>query len=58
MQLQHELIDYGNSRGMESVTGASVSEYPKEFAPILGGSVPIHMMSQLDHHSRTRHQAR
>jgi hypothetical protein len=47
VQLQHELIDYGKSRGMESVTGASVSEYPKEFAPILGGSVPIHMMSHL-----------
>jgi hypothetical protein len=47
VQLQHELIDYGKSRGMECVTGASVSEYPKEFAPILGGSVPIHMMSHL-----------
>ncbi len=47
VQLQHELIDYGKSRGMECVTGASVSEYPKEFAPILGGSVPIHMISKL-----------
>jgi len=47
VQLQHELIDYGKSRGMECVTGASVSEYPKEFAPILGGAVPIHMMSHL-----------
>jgi hypothetical protein len=47
IQLQHELIDYGKSRGMECVTSATVSEYPKEFAPVLGGSVPIHMMGQL-----------
>ena len=47
VRLQHELIDYGKSRGMECVTSATVSEYPKEFAPILGGSVPIHMMGQL-----------
>jgi hypothetical protein len=47
VQLQHELIDFGHSRGMETLTSASVSEYPKEFAPLLGGSIPIHMMSQL-----------
>lgn len=47
VQLQHQLIDYGKSRGMECVTSATVSEYPKEFAPILGGSVPIRMMGQL-----------
>ena len=47
IKLQHELIDYAHSRGMECVTSATVSEYPKEFAPVLGNSVPIHMMSQL-----------
>jgi hypothetical protein len=47
VRLQHELIDYGHSRGMDCVTSAAVSEYPREFAPILGGSVPIHMMGQL-----------
>jgi hypothetical protein len=47
VQLQHELIDYSKSRGMEVITSAAVSEFPKEFAPVLGGSVPIHMMSQL-----------
>lgn len=47
IKLQHELIEYGHSRGMECVTSATVSEYPKEFAPVLGNSVPIHMMSQL-----------
>jgi len=47
IKLQHELIEYAHSRGMECVTGATVSEYPKEFAPVLGNSVPIHMISQL-----------
>ena len=47
VKLQHELIAYGQSRGMECVTSANVSEYPKEFAPILGGSIPIHMINQL-----------
>ncbi|MGH9511382.1 MAG: hypothetical protein ACRD2U_04530 [Terriglobales bacterium] len=47
VRLQHELIEYGNSRGMECVTSATVSEYPKEFAPLLGGAVPIHMINQL-----------
>jgi hypothetical protein len=45
--LQQELIDYGHSRGMECVVNATVSEYPKEFAPLLGGAVPIHMLNQL-----------
>ena len=45
--LQQELIDYGHSRGMECVINATVSEYPKEFAPLLGGAVPIHMLNQL-----------
>jgi hypothetical protein len=47
IRLQHELINYGHSRGMECVTSATVSEYPKEFAPLLGGAVPIHMINQL-----------
>ena len=47
VKLHNELIDYGHQRGMECVTSATVSEYPKEFAPVLGGSVPIHMMNQL-----------
>jgi hypothetical protein len=47
IRLQQELIDYAHSRGMETVTSATVSEYPKEFARVLGGSVPIHMMGQL-----------
>ena len=45
--LQRALIDYGHSRGMECVVNATVSEYPKEFAPLLGGAVPIHMLNQL-----------
>jgi hypothetical protein len=45
--LQQALIDYGHSRGMECVVNATVSEYPKEFAPLLGGAVPIHMLNQL-----------
>jgi len=45
--LQQELIDYGHSRGMECVINATVSEYPKEFAPLLGGAVPIHMLNEL-----------
>ena len=47
IKLQHELIAYAHSRGMECVTTATVSEYPKEFAPVLGNAVPIHMISQL-----------
>jgi len=47
IKLQHELIDYAHSRGMECVTSATVSEFPKEFAPVLGNAVPIHMISQL-----------
>ena len=47
IRLQRELIDYGHSRGMDCVVNATVSEYPKEFAPVLGGSVPIHMLNQL-----------
>jgi hypothetical protein len=45
--LQQALIDYGHSRGMECVVNATVSEYPKEFAPLLGGAVPIRMLNQL-----------
>ena len=45
--LEQALIDYGHSRGMECVVNATVSEYPKEFAPLLGGAVPIHMLNQL-----------
>ena len=45
--LQQALIDYGHSRGMECVINATVSEYPKEFAPLLGGAVPIRMLNQL-----------
>jgi len=45
--LQQELIDYGHSRGMECVVNATVSEYPKEFAPLLGGAVPIRMLNRL-----------
>jgi hypothetical protein len=47
VKLQQELIDYGHSRGMECVVNATVSEYPKEFAPLLGGAVPIRMLNQL-----------
>ena len=47
VRLQHELIAYAHQRGMECVASATVSEYPKEFAPILGGSIPIRMMNQL-----------
>jgi len=47
VHLQKQVIDFGKSRGMDCVTTATVSEYPKEFAPILGGAVPIHMISQL-----------
>jgi hypothetical protein len=45
--LQQQLLDYGHSRGMDCVINATVSEYPKEFGPLLGGSVPIHMLNQL-----------
>jgi hypothetical protein len=45
--LQRALLDYGHSRGMECVINATVSEYPKEFAPLLGGAVPIRMLNQL-----------
>ena len=45
--LQRALIDYGHRRGMECVINATVSEYPKEFAPLLGGAVPIRMLNQL-----------
>ena len=45
--LQQALIDYGHSRGMECAINATVSEYPKEFAPLLGGAVPIRMLNQL-----------
>ncbi len=47
VNLEQALIDYGHSRGMECVINATVSEYPKEFAPLLGGAVPIHMLNQL-----------
>ena len=47
VNLQQALIDYGHSRGMECVMNATVSEYPKEFASLLGGAVPIHMLNQL-----------
>src|SRR6202021_108344 len=45
--LQQELIDYGHSRGMECVINATVSEYPKEFAPLLGGPAPFHILNNL-----------
>jgi hypothetical protein len=47
IRLQQELIDDGHSHGMDCVVNATVSEYPKEFAPLLGGSVPIRMLNQL-----------
>ena len=47
IRLQQELIDYGHRHGMDCVINATVSEYPKEFAPLLGGSVPIRMLNQL-----------
>ncbi len=46
-KLQQKLIDYGHQYGMDCVVNATVSEYPKEFAPLLGGAVPIHMLNQL-----------
>lgn len=41
------LIAYGKSRGMEIVTVATLTEYPKEFAPLIEGSQTIHQLGAL-----------
>ena len=41
------LIAYGKSRGMEIVTVATLTQYPKEFAPLIEGSQTIHQLGEL-----------
>src|SRR5581483_1801478 len=43
----HNLMEYGRSRGMQIVVSASVTEFPKEFGPLIPGAETIHQVGEL-----------
>ena len=46
-QLIHSLIDYAHRRGIECVIVATLTEFPPEFAPLLGDTQEVHQLAEL-----------